>query len=422
MNEAQVVVVGAGLAGLTAARALAQGGRQVVVLEAAAQLGGRVKTREVDGYLLDAGFQVLFTAYPAVRRNLDLRALDLVELPPGVLLRGPRGDAVLGDPLRRPADRLPTLRAHYLTPKDKLLILRLRNQLLVGPAYRLLQGEDQPTLDFLRGYGFSEGALAAFLGPFLGGIFLRRDLQVSARLFLYYFRLMAEGKVALPRRGMGQVALQLADGLDLRLGAKVEALEGGSPGILRTPQGDWRAQEVVLATDPPELARLLGIQLPVPSLPCISVYYTSPKKLEATDRLILNAREGLINHALWVSNVNPGCAPQGRHLLSLTLLGESALSDPEIDTALRWELEWWYKPLQIAELELLQIERIPHAQFAQPPGYAAQLPSLVSGRTGVWVAGEITSMSGLQGALESGERAAAALLGDVAALGRPRGA
>ncbi len=77
-----VVVVGAGLAGLTAARRLHRAGRRVRVLEATAALGGRVRSRVVDGFTLDAGYQVLFPAYPALGRNLDLAALDLVPIPP----------------------------------------------------------------------------------------------------------------------------------------------------------------------------------------------------------------------------------------------------------------------------------------------------------------------------------------------------
>ena len=82
-----VVVIGAGLAGLTAARTLHRAGQRVQVLEAAAQVGGRVHTRQVQGFTLDAGYQVLFPAYPAVRRQVNLDALDLVPVPSAAVVR-----------------------------------------------------------------------------------------------------------------------------------------------------------------------------------------------------------------------------------------------------------------------------------------------------------------------------------------------
>ena len=51
----KVIVVGAGLAGLTCAKVLAEGGAEVVVLEASDGVGGRVRTDEKDGFLLDRG-------------------------------------------------------------------------------------------------------------------------------------------------------------------------------------------------------------------------------------------------------------------------------------------------------------------------------------------------------------------------------
>ncbi len=82
-----IVIVGAGLAGLTCAKELVTAGEQVLVLEATEQVGGRVRTdMHEDGYRLDRGFQVLFTAYPTIQRHIDLDELNVQRFEPGAIL------------------------------------------------------------------------------------------------------------------------------------------------------------------------------------------------------------------------------------------------------------------------------------------------------------------------------------------------
>ncbi|WP_324253896.1 FAD-dependent oxidoreductase [Microbacterium schleiferi] len=111
-----VVIVGAGLAGLRAAITLGHAGRDVVVLEAADGVGGRQRTDVVDGFLLDRGFQVLNPAYPAVRRWVDVQALRLKPFPVGVQVRRETGLVTLADPRRHPSLVPATLRSGLLSP------------------------------------------------------------------------------------------------------------------------------------------------------------------------------------------------------------------------------------------------------------------------------------------------------------------
>ena len=85
-DRAGVVVIGAGLAGLSAARLLHERGHHAVVLEASDGVGGRVRTDLVDGFRLDRGFQVLLTEYPELHRQFDVDALRLRSFDPGALV------------------------------------------------------------------------------------------------------------------------------------------------------------------------------------------------------------------------------------------------------------------------------------------------------------------------------------------------
>lgn len=415
-----VIVVGAGLAGLTAARALKRAGVQVSVLEAEPSVGGRVRSEHIEGFTLDRGFQVLFTAYPAVKRQLDLPRLDLVSLSPAAVIYQGDKRETLGDPLRDPQSLVSTLTASVLTPRDKLRVARLAGKLKLGPAHALLRGPDESALTYLQRNGFSERAIRTFFAPFFGGIFLKRDLSTSARLFRYYFRMLIDGAIAVPRAGIGAITEQLAEGLELQTDTRVQSVESTANGVtLYADKGTFTARYAILATDPPTLHRLTGIAPSKDAVPSSYLYFSSETRLSTEPRLLLQADDGLINNALWSSNSNPTLAPVGQHLLTVTVL-RSDLNDDALERGARTELGRWYR--RADQLRLLKIIRLPFAQFDQPPGFSATLISHTTPLQNVLVASEATSMSSVQGAMESGEKAAAIVLNDVAGMGRPRGA
>ena len=424
-----VIVIGAGLTGLTAAKVLHEAGTKVKVLEAEDIVGGRVRSRKVDGFTLDRGFQVLFTAYPAVKRHLDLARLDLVTLPPAAVIYGQDRHEVLGDPLRDPASLLSTVGASALTTRDKVRVARLVATLKLGAAYRLLQGPDETTFAYLQRSGFSARAVRTFFAPFFGGIFLNRELSTSARLFRYYFRMLIDGGIAVPRGGIGAVTAQLGENLEVRTHTRVQRLAATAEGVeVHTNGGTLRASHVIVATDPPDLQRLTGVVAAEKAVPSTYLYFGSETRLSAQPRLLLQAADGLVNNALWASNTNPALAPAGQHLLSVTVLGCPPLSDEALEHSVRAELSQWYGDAvrtdasEKGSLHLLDILRLPHAQFAQPPGFSATLLGHKTPLPNVLIASEATSMSSVQGAMESGEKAAAILLGDATVMGRARGA
>ncbi|SMB90525.1 NAD(P)/FAD-dependent oxidoreductase [Deinococcus hopiensis] len=419
-----ILVVGSGLAGLTAARVLTRAGRRVRVLEAAEHVGGRVTSRVVDGFTLDAGYQVLFPAYPALRRNVDLDALDLVPIPSGAAVRSGFNVEVLGDPLHDPGSLLGTLTSRTLGVGDKLRLARLVARLKLPAPHTLLHGPDETTENYLRRQGFSTRAVDSFFRPFFGGVFLRRDLHTSARLFRYYLRMLVDGGAALPRGGVGEVTAQLAGGTDVTTGIRVTRLvpqEGGGAVTAVTTAGEIEARGVIVATDPDAAGQLTGEALSRGSLGSTYLYYASSHPLDTQPRLLLRPSAGLINNAQWISNVIPERAPEGQHLLAVSVLELPGEDDAALDAAVRAELSGWYGD-GVRNLRTLAVERIAHAQFLQPPEFSTTLAGHATGLPSVLIASEVTSMSSVQGAMESGEKAAAILLGDLAGMSRPRGA
>ncbi len=420
--DMKIIIVGAGLAGLTCAKVLSENGAEVEVLEASDGVGGRVRTDECDGFLLDRGFQVYFTAYPAASRHLDHEALDLRPFDPGAVIRRGRKRAVLADPLRDPGAIIPSVFSDVAGLRDKLLTLRLAASAAPGNIEAAGEWGGDPESegdgsgeDYLRRVGFSEKFINGFFRPFYGGIFLDRGLSTSAKVLRFTFRMLATGKTAVPSRGMGEIPRQLASRLPqgaIRLNTPVRELlrEGDRVRGVRTEEGESEADAVVLAAEGPEAARLYGIDAPREPLGQLCVYYSATPGALGGKKIQLNAEEGFLNNAVEISQVAPGYAPEGRALISAVALGEGnlSLSDEEVYRRGMEDLARWAPE---ADLEPLAVYRIPFAQFAQPPGVHASLPGNRTESPGLYLAGEYTEDSSINGSMLSGERAAAAVTG-----------
>jgi phytoene dehydrogenase-like protein len=421
-RQAEVVVVGAGMAGLACAHHLARAGVTATVLEASDRVGGRVRTERVEGFLVDRGFQVLLTAYPEARALLDLDALALGSFCPGALVRSGGRFHRLSDPWRRPQHLVATLRAGVGGLGDKLRVARLTAEIGRPTLEELLERPETTTLERLRRAGFSAAMIDRFFRPFLGGVFLERDLATSSRLADFVLRCFASGEAALPAAGMGAIPAQLAAALPggtVRTGAAVVRV---APGQVETAAGETvTAAAVVVTVEAPAAAGLLGTALPAPfrAVTCLSFAAVRPPVAEPV--LILDGDgTGPVNNLCVPSEVSRGYAPAGAALVSASVLGDPAASDADLEAAVRRQLRGWFGQ-QVDGWRHLRTDRVRHALPRQEPPLAPSgQPARVA--PGLYRAGDALATASLNGAMASGRRAAAAVLEDLGRTGPDRDA
>jgi phytoene dehydrogenase-like protein len=420
-REVDVVVVGAGLAGLAAARVVAEAGRSVAVLEASDDVGGRVRTGVVDGFRLDRGFQVLLTAYPEVERQLDVEALQLRRFLPGSLVwTGERAYAV-GDPLRRPSLLLPSAVAPIGSVADKLRMARLLQRMKSADPRDLLRRPESSTLEALKAEGFSQRIIDRFFRPLLGGIQLDPALTSSSRMFETILHCLAAGDSAVPAEGMQAIPHQLAGRLPdgtVHLGTRVSSV---SPrGVVVADGRQLAARHVVVATEGPAAAHLLtGRHVIDPGSRRVGcVWFDAPEPPVDKPLIVLDgAASGPALNVAVMSNVAPeyvtDAAPRGHAVVACAC---PAIDErPDLEAEVRSQMRRWWGPV-VDQWRVLRVDRIAHGQPDPRAPFSPKRRQDLG--DGLWVCGDHRDTPSIQGALYSGRRCGEAVVQALAGPAR----
>lgn len=399
----EVVVVGAGLAGLACARHLTRAGVEVAVLEAEDVVGGRVRTDAVDGMLLDRGFQVHNTGYPEAQRVLDHDALGLRPFAAGALIR--LGDRLyrVGDPRKMPTWAPRTALSPIGSIRDKVLIGRLAAEAALHSPDALLSRPETTTYEALRARGLSDTVVERFFRPFLSGVFLEDDLTTSSRFFDLVWRSFVHGTQCVPAAGMGAIPAQLAAGLDVRLGTAVDTVAAGR---VCAAGATLRTRAVVVATAAPAAGRLLP-GLDVPAGKSVTTHYHLALEPPVREPAIVldGERSGPVASTVVLTNAAPSYAP-GRHLVS-----SSVVSGDASESAVRSHLSRLYG-VDTARWEAVAAYQIVDALPSQAPPMG-RFRKVVRLEAGLYVCGDHRDSASIQGALVSGRRAATAVLEEL---------
>ena len=445
--QADVVVVGAGIAGLAAAHRLTSAGVTTTVLEAAQAVGGRMATEKVDGFRLDRIGQLLSTAYPELRLTPGLDGLALLPFAPGVLLhsegrhhragapagtRGARGAlhtvralasaprAVSAPRRMAPAPRVPgrpvaaprpMAGAPLGTAVDQARLGAALTRLASTPVERLLARPELPAAQALAARGLPARTIDGFLRPLLAALLYDPDLTTSSRCADLALRAFASGRPVLPEGGAETVPELLARALPagtVHTGVRVTSVATNA--VTTAEHGVIRCRAVLVATDARAAAELLpGLRVP-DFHPVTVVHHTTDEPPATGASLLLDAdRGGPVAHTAVVSHVDPSRAPAGRALVSSTVLGPVP---SDVDAAVRIHLARLYG-MPTGRWETLAVHHTAEAVPAMRPPHDPHRP--VRLLAGLYVCGDHRDTSTVQGALHSAHRASAAILTDLGA-------
>ncbi|MFI6118650.1 NAD(P)/FAD-dependent oxidoreductase [Streptomyces sp. NPDC051064] len=412
-DHADVVIIGAGIAGLSAAHQLIGAGVGVSVLEAAARVGGRMATHDVDGFRLDHLGPLLSSAYPELSTAPGLEGLVLRDFAPGVLVHSGGRQYRAGD-VRSARGALRAVRSRSSAPRAPLggAIEQARlgawlARLATTPESRILTRPDRAASEALS--ALPPRTVGGFLRPLLSALLGDPGLTTSSRMADLTLRDYARGRLCVPAGGSATLPELLAAALPsgtVRTGVHVTAADITS---VRTKEhGELGCRSLLLATGAGAAAELLpGLRTPA-FHPVTVLHHTTGEAPATGGRLLLDAdRSGPVAHTAVMSEVDPSRAPRGRALITSTVLGPPPR---DLDGEVRAHLASLYGT-PTDDWELLAAHHDPEAVPAMPPPHDPRRP--VRLLAGLYVCGDHRDTSTVQGALRSGRRAASAILADL---------
>ena len=430
-KQTNVVVVGGGMAGLTAACYLARAGMAVTVFEKAPNLGGRAATRESEGFLFNRGGHALYTGGAASRILEDLGVSYNHGVPKDTfVLQGGKISAF-------PADPLGLLRTDALDGRDKLALFRFFVTLGRAKPQALARTSVQEWLDLKIHRPQLRKVITAFARTFSYTTAL--DL-VSAQMFVEKFQRSLKHPIHYIDGGW-QV---LVDGLRAtaeRAGARivsdshvegVEIVDGHARGVRLRDGTLVRASAVILAAGPrdaaklvdeekhPALHRIVDSLVPAP-IACLDV---ALERLPVPDNPVVQDLDG--PRFTSAQSVYTRVAPQGRAFvitfkqLDPRTPGDPSQNERDLENLLDAVQPGW-RDVLIKRQYLPRIEAVGALPLAAEGGFHGRPSSQVPGLQDLYLAGDWVGPEGfLVDTSMASARSAARLVLEDGSLSRER--
>ena len=384
-NSSEVLIVGAGLAGINAAITLQAAGVDVQVVESSARPGGRITSDLIDGFICDRGFQLINSKYPALVDLDVIKEIDFIAAPRVIEVSLGNDRHALVDPRVAPWTLLD--RATGTMP-EKIALLRFltftpKKNTSVEEALKIMG------TTYIR-----------VLRPFLHGVFLTELSNVDARYGQSIIKSFATGSPGVPRRGVAELPKALAARItSIRYGVQIDSIDNG---VAHSSVGDFKAKKIIIATDATTATQLLGLSEVSRMAGCVTWYHAVDTNPSGSGRLVVDGQSrGPIINTVVISDISSDYAPAGRHLISTTTVLGATESDVRRHLSIMWGTS-------THEWQLIAKYEIPAALPIQSVG--RELTQSVKISDSLYVVGDHRAVPSQQGALFSGRLAAELIL------------
>jgi oxygen-dependent protoporphyrinogen oxidase len=448
-DSRRVIVVGAGVSGLTAAYRLQQRGFDVTVLEATDHVGGKTAATRRDGFTLNTGATVLGASYDAMlalARELGADS-DVISVKPTIgVVRAGRVHWLRGAP---PGALIDFVRTPLLTARSKLLMGRLA---LDAMRARNKAGYDKPALraeldtESVAAYcdrRLNDEIRDRLLAPLMGGLFVVDGARMSvADLFFSLVKFLGGGMLGY-RNGIDFFARAVAERVDVVLGARVslvEPVESGARVVWTADDGARHEEEVagvvltlaaplvppIYPALDPELQGMLLEGLKPANMISVRLALRSRPDRDALVVVVPSGELGGIATVMFEHNISPGCAPPGKGLVGALLYHEwvstrMSLSDEQLLSEILPGLDR-VVPGIAGMIEFAEITRWAPAALRSEPGMhqlIARIDSRLAGDRRIQLAGDYLSIPSINGSVVSGETAARRLAATLTGAVQP---
>lgn len=407
MKTTDVIIIGAGFSGLSAAYYLQKKGLSVKVLEVCSQAGGRARSDNFDGFILDRGLHFYHNSTTELAKIININNLALKNIYPGYLLRYQGTFNLFTNPLYKTLDTVSTALAKNATFSDKIRLFGLYAKLKTTIYNKLVKEPESSTFEYLSKNGFSKKLIDSFFRPMLAANIFDYNLQSSSRFSKVYLKSLFQDHVALPKEGIGKIATSIVEKLEadtISYKTKVKRIVENGVELLN---GEFLAAKyVVIATNAIDANTIIGKkELPAECSHVSTLYFSTDKAPLNKPVVILNGDNGttLVNHVFVPSLLHENYAPAGKHLVAVNVVKEHDLDDEELIVKCLTELSDWFG-LNVMNWQHLKTYHIKYAMPFKPILDEVKFSKKISDT--IYACGDSLSVGSMESALRSGREIA----------------
>lgn len=390
-----IIIVGAGMAGLACAQKCSESNQDFLLIEKSDRIGGRVGSLKNNGFVFDIGFQVYNTAYEVTNKLLRNKLDDFLPFLPGAKIISGKNSTIISDPMRNFSKVFHTIFSSAGSFKDKIKILTLKYQ-LSNYSIDFDENTDMSTVDFLKQYGFSDKIINNFFYPFFSGIFLEDKLDTSSKFFKYVFSNFNKGLAVIPKDGMQEIPDKIFSNARPEFLPNTKVIKILPKNNLQLNNGDIISFKKLVLTN--ESCGLVN-QYDIKYNSVTTVYVSTELSFRDSRYIHLFPQDELINNVAFVSSVSPGYAPLNKTLISISIIAKG--QQAELEQTIKQKMSAYFGGVS-SDYTIEKILKTKKATINQLPGFFQPKTSALDS---IILAGDHVTNGSIEGAVISGIKA-----------------